>query len=191
MIIGIRTLLNDAVSRLLLVAVFCCSLIALSQTAFAAPFGQGKFGANVPFGSATSLTISLGNNVTLGLTPNGQLFSATGAHTINVTSNDPVGYRLYIFTPNTNSLVSGANSIPASSNGTAAPLATNSWGYNTTGSSTDFIGLKTTPVLLKSADGPYKNGDATTVTYGAVADITKGAGSYIASVTYTAVAVNQ
>ena len=48
--------------------------------------------------------------------------------------------------------------------------------------------MSTTPKLIKNASGPYKNGDDTTVTYGAITSITKSAGAYTVSVVYTAVA---
>jgi len=51
--------------------------------------------------------------------------------------------------------------------------------------------MQTTPRLIKDASGPYKNGDNTTVTYSARADITKGAGAYSVGVVYTAVAENE
>jgi hypothetical protein len=71
------------------------------------------------------------------------------------------------------------------------PLAVGSWGYNTTGSTTDFLGMNATSVLLKDANGPFKNGDPVTVTYGALAPATQAAGNYSVAVTYTAVAKNQ
>jgi hypothetical protein len=165
-------------------------VVSLTPTAAASPFGQGVFGANVPFGSVTSLTIALGGNVTLGLTPSGSNFTGSGSHVITVTSTDVVGYNLYIYAPNGTAMTAGAASIPASANVTAASLAVNSWGYNTN-ASTNYLGVATTPVLLKSAAGPYKTGDTTTVTYGVLTNITKPADSYAVSVTYTAVAMNE
>src|SRR5688500_16678293 len=71
-------------------------LVLLSQqSASASPFGQGEFGADVPFGSVTSLTISLGGDVSLALLPDGPDYSGTGSHTVTVTSTDVVGYLLY------------------------------------------------------------------------------------------------
>jgi len=154
----------------------------------ASPFGQGVFGAHVPFGSLTSLTISLGGNVSLNLAPSGSTFVGSGSHTITVTSTDVVGYSLYIYGAGSTDMTNGTDTIPASSNGTGAALATNTWGYNIDGSSS-YLGLTTHPVLLKTAIGPYESGDNTTVTYGVVTDITKSSGSYTANVTYTAVAL--
>ncbi len=163
--------------------------ILLQQPVSAAPFGQGVFSADVPFGSLTSLSISLGGNVAMNLAPSGQNLSGSGAHTLTVTSTDVVGYRLYAYSPAGTSMTNGSSSIPASSNSTPSALALNTWGYNTNGSS-NYVGMTTTPSLIKHAIGPFKTGDATTVTYGTLTDVTKGAGNYAVNVVYTAVAEN-
>lgn len=181
--------LFDKLFRPLLFVCGLCAVFSIAPAAMASPFGQGVFGADVPFGSLTSLTIALGGDVSLDLVPNGSVFEGSGSHVLTVTSTDVVGYNVYIYSTGSTSLVNGSYSIPASSNTSLAPLATNSWGYNIDGSD-DYIGITGAPVLLKSATGPYKNGDDTTVQYGVVADITKGEGDYTASVTYTAVALN-
>lgn len=166
-------------------------LLASPAYVAASPFGQGKFGADVPFGSATSISINLSGDVPIALTPGGGNFSGTGSHVVTVTSTDVVGYYLYAHTTSGTSMTSGAASIPASSNTSAGSLSVGSWGYNTTGSTTNFLGMPATSVAIKDAIGPYKNGDPTTVTYGALASGTQEAGSYSVAVTYTAVAKNQ
>ena len=165
-------------------------LASIPASVSASPFGQGVFGADVPFGSGTSMTVALGGNPSLTLTPNGSNFEGSGSHTLTVTTTDVVGYRLYIYATNT-SMTNGADTIAASANVSAGALSTNTWGYNTTGSTTNFIGVTNTPVVLKDANGPYKNGDNTTVTYGVKVSQTKGAGSYASSVVYTAVCKSQ
>jgi len=165
------------------------ALLSVAPSVAASPFGQGVFGAQVPFGSVTSMSISLGSNVNLSLTPSGATFVGSGSHIITVTSTDVVGYSLYIQSPNTN-MVSSTDTIPASSNTSAGALATNTWGYNIDGSS-NYIGMTTAPTLLKTGTGPfYDTSDTTTVTYGVLTDITKGNGDYTVTVTYTAVALN-
>lgn len=176
--------------RPLLVLCGVFAVFAIAPSVAASPFGEGVFGAHVPFGSVTSLAISLGGNVNLTLSPSGATFVGNGSHTITVTSTDVVGYSLYVYTAGSTSMSNGTDTIPASSNGTANPLSTNTWGYNATGSTTNFLGITNRPVLLKSATGPYESGDNTTVTYGVLTDITKSNGAYAVSVTYTAVALN-
>jgi hypothetical protein len=82
----------------------------------------------------------------------------------------------------------GTETIPASGNGSLAPLSNNTWGYNIDGS-TNYLGMTTTPTLLKTATGPYESGDNTTVKYGVLTDFSKSSGVYTATVTYTAVAL--
>lgn len=179
------------VSRVHLIPVILALLcsVMLQQPAAASPFGQGVFGADVPFGSATSLSIALGGNVSLNLAPSGPNFTGTGAHTLTVTSTDVVGYKLYAQSPSGTTMTNGTDTIPASGNSTPGSLALNTWGYNTDASS-NYVGMLTTPSLIKSGTGPFKTGDNTTVTYGVFTDITKGAGSYTVGVVYTAVAMN-
>lgn len=168
--------------------IICC---VMPGTTSASPFGQGVFGADVPFGSMTSIAINLGGDVTLPLTPSGGNFSGTSSHIVTVTSTDVVGYYLYAHTTGSSDMTNGTATIPASGNSSAAPLSVGTWGYNTTGSTTNFLGMNPTSVLLTDADGPYTAGNPTTVTYGALISGTQAAGSYGVNVTYTAVAKNQ
>jgi hypothetical protein len=166
-------------------------VVALLQgTVGASPFGQGVFGADVPFGSATSLSIDVGGDVGLALAPSGGTFSGTGSHVVTVTSTDVVGYILYLHSLGATDLSDGTATIPTSANSSPGPLTVNSWGYNTTGSGSDFAGITTYSRPIKTTTGPYKNGDATTVTYGAKTDITQAASAYQVSIVYTAVAPN-
>ncbi|MFZ2544852.1 MAG: hypothetical protein WAW80_02660 [Candidatus Saccharimonadales bacterium] len=165
------------------------SSILMQQPVNASPFGQGVFGADVPFGSLTSLSIALGGNVTMNLSPSGGNLAGSGSHTLTVTSNDVVGYRLYASSPSGTTMTNGSNTIPASGNGSPSALSLDTWGYNTDASS-NYVGMLTTPSLIKDATGPYKNGDNTTVTYGAFTSNIKGAGAYSVNVVYTAVAEN-
>ena len=181
---------TDRWYRVVFVLLSLCGLLSFTTTVQASPFGQGTFGANLPFGSLTSLAIALGGNPSITLAPNGATFVGSGTHVVTVTSTDTVGYNLYIYAAGGTSMTNGSSTIAASSNGTQAPLSLNSWGYNTDGSS-NYLGITTQPRLLKSAPGPYKAGDTTTVTYGALTDSTAPAGSYSVSVTYTAVAMNE
>ncbi len=174
----------------LLVALFA-SAFMLPASVRASPFGQGVFGADVPFGSATSISIDLGGDVALALTPDGGNFKGTQSHIVTVTSTDVVGYYLYAHTTGSTDMVNGSATIPASSNPSASPLSVGTWGYNIAGSTTNFLGMKSTSSLLVDANGPYKNGNPTTITYGALVGPIQEAGNYSVAVTYTAVAKNQ
>lgn len=176
---------------MLLLGVIIVSSSLFPICVHASPFGQGKFGAHVPFGSATSLSINVGSDVALVLNSSGSNFSGTGSHTVTVTSTDVVGYQLYAHTTGSSNMVSLSSAIAASTNSTASPLAVGSWGYNTTGSTTNFLGMSATSSLLKDATGPFETGDPTVVTYGALVSGTQDAGSYSVAVTYTAIAKNQ
>lgn len=153
----------------------------------AQPFGVGLFGEDVPFGSETSLAIGLSNQVNMTLASNGMEFRGTGSHTVTVTSLDVVGYDLYVHAPNGTAMQKGANSIAASANLTPAALAVNTWGYNTTGSTTQFVGMTGIQALIRSGTGPFTTGDSVTMTYGAYANTTKSSGTYSVDVTYTVV----
>lgn len=174
---------------ILLLTLACGSLLSLP--AAASPFGQGVFGANVPFGSMTSISINLGGDVALTLAPSGGNFSGSNSHTVTVTSTDVVGYYLYAHTTSSTNMTSGGATIPASNNSSASPLGVGTWGYNTSGSTTNFLGMNASSVLLKDATGPFKSGDPTTITYGALVSNTQAAGSYSVAMTYTTVAKNQ
>lgn len=183
----LQTSIRNQFVSLLLATIVC---ISLSATASASPFGQGVFGADVPFGSGTSMSIALGGNVAINLTPSGPNYIGSGSHTLTVTSTDVVGYRLYIYSPSSSTMTNGSETIDTSANVTPGALADNTWGYNIDASS-NYRGITTSPVVLIDAIGPYKNGNNTTITYGVVVDKTKGAGDYNVSVVYTAVAKSQ
>lgn len=165
-------------------------VIAGNYGAMASPFGQGVFSADVPFGANTSMSIALTGTVDLALTDDGNgAFVGDGAHTVTVTvtSTDVVGYRLYVYAPGSAALENGSETIPASSNTNLATLTTDTWGYNTIGSTTNFIGITNVPAVINDATGPHKDSDPTTVTYGVKTSPTKGAGDYTATLVYTAV----
>jgi hypothetical protein len=171
-------------------AVLVCAFM-LQQPASASPFGQGVFGANNAFGSLTSLSITLGSSVSMTLSLSGATFTGSGSSSVTTTTNDAAGYSLYTWGPGGTSMTlnGGGDTIPASSNTSAGALATNTWGYNTDGSS-NYIGLTSTPVLVKTTSGPYESGDTTNFTYGVVTDTTtKSAGTYTVNVAYTVAAL--
>jgi hypothetical protein len=181
--------ISDRMFRPGLIACGILFLLSFGPSVAASPFGEGAFGADVPFGSATSLSIALGGNVNFSLTPSGSQFTGNGSNTVTVTSTDPVGYDLYMYAPGGTSMTGASSSIPASTNTTEGVLAANTWGYNIDGSGS-YIGITATPTLIYSGSGPFMSGNNTTVTYGVLTNVTVPEGNYSAHVTYTAVALN-
>jgi hypothetical protein len=180
---GATSKFRFALAGLLLTLLF--GLFSTGQVA-GQPFGAGKFGANVPYGGQTSLSISTSGNVTIGITPTSSGTLGTGNSTVTVTSTDVVGYKLYINSLSSTNMTNGAATLAASSNGTPGALSADTWGYNTDASS-NFLGITASQVLIKTGTGPFESGDNTTVTYGVLVDNAKPAGNYTTSVVYTAV----
>ncbi len=176
---SLRKLLSLFLAGLALVA---SAVIPLAQ---ASPYGMGIYSANVPYGSETSIALSTTGNVNMQVTPTEAGTLVTATNTVTVTSTDVVGYKLYISSLTSSNMVNGPSTISASSNVTAAALASNTWGYNTDASS-NFIGSTTTDTLIKTANGPYTAGDPTTVTYGLNVNHAKAAGKYTTAIVYTA-----
>ncbi len=165
-------------------------LLTASHVALASPFGIGVFGANVPFGSETSLTISTDGNVSIPVTPTPTGVLATSTSNVTITSTDVVGYKLYIRANSNTSLNNGGSNIVASSNVSPAALSVNTWGYNTD-ASTNFAGVTLSDVLIRTGTGPYTSGDLTTLTYGLKIDDSLPAGNYSSTIVYTAVPQTQ
>jgi hypothetical protein len=152
--------------------------------AVAQPFGVGKYNENVPYGSATSLTISTSGNVAISVTPTDAGTLGTATNNVTITSTDVVGYQLYINSLSSTDMANGAYTIPASANVVAGALVSDTWGYNTDASA-NFVGMTTTQEMIKNAIGPFSSGDTTVVTYGVKVDNAKPAGNYSTTVVYT------
>ncbi len=152
----------------------------------AAPYGRGIYNENVPYGSETSLTIGTSGDTTIQISPTDAGTLGTNTSDVTVTSTDVVGYKLYIRSTTSTDMTNGASTIPASANVSPAPLATNTWGYNSDASS-NFTGTTLLDNLIATRTGPYTSGDLTTFTFGVKIDNSKPAGNYTTSVIYTAV----
>ncbi len=164
--------------------------ISVISTPFvsAQPYGKGLYNENVPYGDETSLSIATNGNVMItGITPVSGGTVATGTSNVTVTSTDVKGFKLYVRSLGSTNLDNLGAVIPASVNGSPAALAVNTWGYNTTGSLTNFTGMTLSDVLIKSITTPASTGNITTFTYGVKVDLAKPAGNYTTSVVYTAV----
>lgn len=127
------------------------------------------------------ISVSAGTLNNINVTPGGA--TATGSHTVSVTTNNSTGYNLTILAA-APALSNGANTIAASGS-TPAALADNTWGYNTSGGAT-YVGVTTTGVQIATANAPA-SAAATTVYYGIDAASTLPSGTYSTTVTYTAV----
>jgi hypothetical protein len=160
--------------------------VTIPSVSYAQPYGKGVYNANVPYGTQTSLSISTNGNVNIPITPTTSGTLATGASAVTVTSTDVMGYKLYIRALTNTYMDNLGAQLPTSANGTPAPLATNTWGYNLD-ASTNFVGISLTDVLIHSISVPASSGDITNVTYGIKLDLAKPAGNYVATVVYTAV----
>ena len=170
----------------LLFLTLLCMIIS-SLPAYASSYNQGIYNENVPYGSATYIAISTTGNVLLAVTPTSSGSLTTGTNTVTVTSTDVVGYNLYIRSNSTTDMTNISVPLPTSSNSSPATLAADTWGYNTSGSSTNFVGSTLSDTLIRTLSGPASSGDATTVTYGVKVDMAKPAGNYTTNVIYTAV----
>lgn len=169
-----------------LLGLFVSATYVMSPLVFASSYNQGKYNENVPYGSATYIAISTDGDVSLAVTPTSTGVQATGANTVTVTSTDVVGYKLYLRSDTTTDMDNLGDTLPTSNNITPAPLAVNTWGYNTDGSN-NFVGSSLNDTLIRSLTGPASSGDITTVTYGVKVDMAKPAGNYTTTIVYTAV----
>lgn len=194
--------------RLMLVIGLLVVLLAPSF-ALATNYGEGIYGS-CTYNETCSISLTTSGTVTLPLTP-----SPSGAVTIdkdvvNVTTNSGGGYtlRLESVSGTSNNLVNGGEDIPAISAtpGSPATLGLNEWGYRIDGalgfgagpssaitnqpsSSLTFAGvpLLGSPQNIKITASSAPSGDITNVWYGVRADISKPAGNYSSTVTYTAI----
>lgn len=184
-------------------AVFATLALAVSPLAASAASNTANTTINATIGDTISVTSS--GTVTISLAPTGSGVVSSASDTITVNTNRTAGYNLKLAdTDTTTTLVSGGNSIAASTNTVGAPatLASNSWGFavagapfdasysaeNNNGSSTSkWAGMPSSasPTTLKTTATTATN-DTTTVWYGVKATSAQPGGSYTDQVTYTA-----
>jgi len=162
------------------------AVIGLNYYASAAPYGAGRYNEDVPYGSATSLTISTDGNTSIHLSPTENGALGTGSSQVSVTSTDIIGYKLYVRSEAGSRMHNGPDYLESSDNIIPDSLTINTWGYNTDGSSS-FVGMPAADTLVRARSGPFSSGDTTTFTYGVFIDNAKPAGNYTTSVVYTAV----
>jgi hypothetical protein len=181
----------------------------------------GLFGAATVLASSTAATtissvispiislLTTNGTVNVNVTPSGVGAQTIASDTVTVSTNDASGYTLQLGeTGASGTLVSGGNSIPASSGSQTTPVAmtANTWGYRvdtvggfgtgpTTPQSSSAIGASKfaavpatgSPNPLKATSGTASS-DTTVVWYAVAANTSQPSGTYTNSVTYTATA---
>lgn len=186
-------------------SIVLCSVL-LPFSAYAATSSTG--GTTVNATVASTISLSTNTAVSIGLTPTSGGVVSSGSDTVSVSTNNVNGYTLTLSDTDSNtSLVSGGNSIAAHVGSQAAPtaLAANTWGYrvvgvggfgaaaytsetNNSSSNSIWAGV---PVLNSANTIKTTNvtaaSDVTTVYYGVKATTSKPSGTYVDTVTYTAI----
>lgn len=153
------------------------------------------------------ISISTLGTVAFSITPTAVGAASSASDTVTVSTNRSTGYNLKLEDNDaTNTLVSGPNTIAATSGTFAAPaaMASNTWGYRVDGagtfgagptnSQTDAASLSGTWAAVPALNSPNTikttastaSGDITTVWYGAFVTTAKPDGVYSDVVKYTA-----
>jgi hypothetical protein len=200
--------LQPAIKTQTIVTVSLLSLVLVIFLAISASATTTSTTISSNLSAVISLLTSNGT-VTINAIPTGTGVQTIASDTVTVSTNDASGYTLKLGeTSASSALVSGGNSIAASTGNQTTPIAevANSWGYRvdslggfgtgpTSAVSSVAIGaLKfaavpatASPDTLKTTATTASN-DTTTVWYGIAANTTAPNGTYTNSVTYTATA---
>ncbi len=188
-------------------------LVAAVLFAIAVPVGVGAATANTTISSVISPVIGVfttGGTVNVDVAPSGAGAQTIASDTVSVSTNDSAGYTLKLAEATASSdLVSGSDTIPASSGTQAAPVAAavNTWGYRvdsiggfgagpTSSASNQAVSgsIKFAAVPATASPNTIKTtsttatSDTTTVWYGVAANTSTPSGTYTNVVVYTAVA---
>ena len=167
--------------------------------------------ASTTISSSVSSVVSLfttGGTVNANVTPTASGAQTIASDTVTVSTSDTSGYTLNIAeTSGVSGLVSGSDTIPASSANQASPaaLSANTWGYRVdsvggfgagptstqtsaaiTASKFAAVPATASPNTIKTTSGTASN-DTTTVWYAVAANTSQPAGTYTNSVTYTVI----
>ena len=120
-------------------------------------------------------------------TPEG-VTSVSPASTVNVVTNAPLGYKLYLSATNVDLTATDITSKFAPTSSTT--LSTNSWGYSLDSASTkSWSAVSTTQENIASqSSSNYPDGTNTSVYFGINANTNMAAATYSTTVTYTAIA---
>ena len=187
----------------LLATLFVPSLVLATN------YGEGVYGS-CTYDETCTISLATSGTVTLPATTKPSGVVTIDKDIVTVTTNSGGGYtlRLESVSGTSSQLVNGGEVIPAVSASAASPatLGLNEWGYRIDGalgfgagptsaitsqpsSSLTFAGvpLLGAPQDIKVTASSAPSGDVTNVWYGVRADMTKPAGTYTSTVTYTAV----
>jgi len=194
--------------KLMLVIGLLVALLAPSIV-FATNYGAGVYGS-CTYNETCTISIATSGTVTLPATTNPSGVVTIDKDIVTVTTNSSGGYTLSLesVSGSSSELVNGGEVIPAISAtaGSPATLGLNEWGYRIDGalgfgagptsaitsqpsSSLTFAGvpLLGAPQDIKVTASSAPSGDVTNIWYGLRADMSKPAGTYTSTVTYTAV----
>lgn len=184
-------------------------MLLLTPLTLAAPYGTGKYSA-CTYGEGCNISLSTSGTVDLDVLPTASGVVTIEKDEVTVTTNSSTGFelRLESSSGSENGLINGPNSIGAVSGTAVSPavLGLNQWGYRVDGlsgfgagptgsiqnqpsSSLEFAGLPLlgSPQVIKTTASSAPSGDTTEVWYGVRADMDRPAGSYTATVVYTAI----
>ena len=156
---------------------------------------------NVSIEGAWTVSISSDSNLNVNLTPTSSGVVNTATDNVNIYTNTPNGYQLYLNSTtgstdiyNNTDTEQERNHFTATTGTKASPvsLTSNSWGYSLASSPTTFSKVEASSSasdsLISSGSKTSGTGDNLGVTYGFKADTKLTPGTYTTSVTYTAVA---
>jgi hypothetical protein len=195
-------------------ALLLASLLPVAGSAYADTTEVGTYGGGT-YGSCTygtcTITLTSGGSTTLNVAPSGSGKCTVHSDTATVETGSAAGYTLTMTTNSASNAMTGSSgTIPALSAtpGSPAVLTMNKWGYRVDGvagfgggptSTQDSAGIPGVTFAavpnntqagasVASSSVAAEPAIDTTVWYGLCADATQAAGTYTATVLYTAVA---
>ena len=156
---------------------------------------------NVSIEGAWTVSISSSGILNVDITPKGSGTASTATDNLNIYTNTPNGYQLYLnSTSGSTDIYNNADTshernhfiATTGTKSSPATLSSNSWGYSLATNPTTFSKVETsssaTDSLITTGTKTTGSGDNLDVTFGFNADTKLTPGTYTTSVTYTAVA---
>ncbi|MBR3323476.1 hypothetical protein IKG16_01150 [Candidatus Saccharibacteria bacterium] len=163
--------------------------------------GTGTSDVNVSIEGAWTVSISSSSTLGVDITPTSSGNISTAVDNVNIYTNTPNGYQLYLNSTtgstdiyNNNDTQQERNHFTATSGTKSTPitLTSNTWGYSLATNPTTFSKVEATSTagdsLITTGTKTSGEGDNLDVTYGFNADTKLTPGTYTTNVTYTAIA---